>query len=176
MLFAKLKCCVVLFVLFIFIQCAKQEQRTDRPIIMETDSALFAKITAQEGFHYYQNSDRMLLSSSASAHNKFFRVRFNEKALAALSDNGKLPAGGSFPAGSLIVKELRSGNAGEILNGYAVMEKLPDDTNAGAQWIWAEYFSTSQPNGVALHEKGRQCISCHSTGDRDKVRLFTLFP
>jgi len=65
----------------------------------ETDKALFERSNTTAGFTYYMNNDSVLPSSSPSAHNAYFRVRFNSIAYAALTDNGKLPAGGSFPDG-----------------------------------------------------------------------------
>ena len=141
----------------------------------ETDKLLFDKISSTTGFSYYKNNDSIQPSSSASPHNAFFRVRFNAIALAALTDNGKLPAGGSFPEGSLIVKELYDSPTGS-LKLLAVMEKATGNSAAGSNYLWAELeadgravFSTSK--------KGNGCISCHSaSGNRDLTRLFELFP
>ncbi len=141
----------------------------------EADKALFNKISSAAGFTYYKNNDSIQASSSASAHNPFFRVRFNPVAFAALTDSGKLPAGGSFPEGSLIVKELYDSPTGD-LQLLAVMEKASGNAAAGSNYLWAEFeadgravFSTSK--------KGDGCISCHSTaGNRDLMRLFELFP
>ena len=102
-------------------------------------------------------------------------MRFNSIALSALTDNGKLPAGGSFPTGSLVVKELWRDSLGATLAGYAIMEKLPNDTNQAAGWVWAEVGPTG--GGYMLSSKGDICTGCHGeSGNRDYVRLFELFP
>lgn len=151
---------------FILTQCKKTT---------ETDTALYDRSKSASGFTYYKNSDSIRVSSSPSAHNPYFRVRFNSIAQAALTDNGKLPAGGSFPDGSLIVKELYDAPGGS-LQLLAIMEKTSSNSASGNGYLWAEFdqdgkavFSTSK--------KGNGCISCHSnSGNRDLARLFELFP
>ncbi len=138
------------------------------------DKVLFDKSNTTAGFTYYKNDNAIFPSSSASPHNKFFRVRFNAVAQAALTDNGKLPAGGTFPDGSLIVKELYDSPTGE-LKLLAVMEKASTNSAAGQGWLWAEYEPDSKVY-FSVDKKGNGCISCHSTNQRDYVRLFELFP
>ena len=140
----------------------------------ETDHALFAKAANRAGFTYYKGDSTIHRSSPLAAHNSFFRVRFNSIALAALTDNGKLPVGGTFPTGSLIVKELQSDSLGTNNYGYAVMEKLPTDSNQHDGWVWAEYDQSV--NGTVVHDKGSICVSCHNVNARDKVRVFNIFP
>jgi len=147
-------------------QCKKEVEGADK--------VLFDKSTAASGLTFYKSNAAVLPSSNQGGHNKPFRVRFNATAQAALTDNGKLPAGGSFPDGSLIVKEVydATGNNVEVL---AVMEKATTNSSSGAGWLWAEYT----PDGKAIFSidrKGDGCISCHSINARDKVRLFELFP
>ncbi|MES2621312.1 MAG: hypothetical protein V4615_10715 [Bacteroidota bacterium] len=129
----------------------------------EEDKALFNKSKDATGFTYYKNDITVLPSSSGSPHNSFFRVRFNAAAQAALTDNGKLPVGNSFPDGSLIVKELYDSQSGNL----ALL---------AAGWLWAEF----KPDGKAAYstsKKGEGCISCHNlSGNRDYARLFELFP
>jgi hypothetical protein len=147
-------------------QCKKQAEGEDK--------VLFEKSNSTSGFVYYKNTDEILNSSQPSAHNKYFRTRFNSIASAALTDNGKLPIGTNFPEGSLVVKELFDSKTGS-LKLIAVMEKLSGNSAAANGWLWAEYT----PDGkvvVSLDEKGKSCVSCHSTNARDYVRLFELFP
>lgn len=173
---------VRLFIAGIFIatamflsQCKKKEEQQPVPQpVQSSDQLLFYKSIKTSGFVYYKNNNAVIPSSSPSAHNPYFRVRFNTIAANALTDNGKLPVGGSFPTGSLVVKELYNTETGE-LKFLAVMEKLPTDTNSGAGWLWGEYYADGTVfNGIA--DKGAACISCHSTNARDYVRLFDLFP
>lgn len=171
---------MVMALCLLMVQCTKDKQEksvipsgNSRP---ETDSALFEKIILSKGFQYYGGKDSVYPSARESAHKAYFRVRFNQIAQAALSDNGKLPVGGSFPPGSIIVKELHGNQQGTSLQGYAIMEKLPDDINAAKAWVWAEYTSTAKPVGISIAEKGAACVSCHTSNSRDYVRLFNLFP
>ena len=159
-------CALLLFLA----ECKKESLMTE-----ETDATLLAKASATSGFTYYKNSPLIYRSSPQSGHTGYFRVRFNDIALNALTDGGKLPAGGTFPAGSLVVKELHGDSAGTDLIGYAVMEKLPADSNANQGWLWGEYV-LSGAGGTRISSKGNICVSCHSMNDRDKIRVFNLFP
>jgi len=138
------------------------------------DKILFDKSISTSGFTYYKGSDAILPSSNPSAHNPFFRMRYNATALNAMTDNGKLPVGASFPDGSLIVKELYNAQTG-ALKLLAVMEKSSSNSLSAENWLWAEY----EPDGkvaYSIHKKGEGCTGCHSTDARDYNRVFNLFP
>lgn len=155
--------------LLALIQCSKRAS----PAAPETDASLFAKATAPH-FTYYKNDTLVHHSSPRSAHGGFFRVRFNAIALSALTDQGKLPIGGTFPDGSVIVKELHNDSTGTQLHAYAIMEKLPSDTSQADGWVWAEVNTAG--TGYGINKKGAICTGCHSVDDRDHVRVFDLFP
>jgi hypothetical protein len=137
------------------------------------EDLLFKAAVSDKGFEWYKGSSKVLRSSAPSAHNLWFRVKYNRIASAALTDQGKLPAGGSFPEGSLVVKELFDEENGD-LKLLAVMEKSLGASTAGAGWNWVEF----KPDGSVffkLASKGEGCISCHSEQDRDFNRIFDLF-
>jgi hypothetical protein len=139
----------------------------------EEDKVLYDKVKSDVGFTFYKNSTAVLTSSSTSPHNDFFRMRYNDIAIAAMTDNGKLPVGGTFPDGSLVVKELYDTQGG-ALKLLAVMGKSGSGST-GAGWKWAEY----KPDGSAVYsvtKKGDGCISCHSTNARDYNAVFYYFP
>jgi hypothetical protein len=136
----------------------------------ETDQALFGKAATKHGFSYYHGDSTIHHSSPQSAHHGYFRVRFNAIAQAALTDSGRLPVGGTFPN----VKELHGDSLGTGLFGYAIIEKLPMDTDQNAGWVWGEY--NLAVSGTMLHTKGASCIGCHSMNSRDDVRVFDIFP
>jgi Cytochrome P460 len=139
-----------------------------------TDANLYEAVKSSTGYTYYRNSDSIKASSKATAHGPWFRVRFNSIAKAALTDNGKLPVGAEFPEGSVVVKELYETQQGG-LKYIAVMQKNKNHVNAAGTWLWGEYEADGKVyNGLAT--KGSACLGCHSSGDRDKVRLFELFP
>lgn len=132
------------------------------------DAVLYSEITSG-GFTYYQ-SGNLLTGASPSPHGDF-KLRFNSTALAALDSTGELSTGSSFPAGSIIVKEVFSDST---INLYAVMKKDPSNVNAGNGWVWAEYRTDGSVVFTTVN-KGNGCISCHSgTPNRDLVRTFDL--
>lgn len=154
--------CLILSLIVIIQSCKKDEEDTD------ADKALYSEITAS-GYSFYQ-SGNVLPGVSPSPHGSF-KLRFNATALAALDSTGELPSGGTFPTGSIIVKDVYSNGS---ISLYAVMKKDPSNGNAGNGWVWAEF----QPGGsvsFSTSKKGDGCISCHSgTPNRDLVRTFDL--
>lgn len=139
----------------------------------EEDKALYEKAKNTTGFTYYKNDNSILPSSNPSAHNPYFRVRFNDIAQAALGPDGKLPVDSVFPEGSIMVKELYNSQNGPLAL-YAVMEKNSGNAQAGVNWLWAEYKPDGKL-GHSVNQKGDGCISCHSVNQRDYSRIFDLF-
>ena len=139
------------------------------------DGQLFALITQLEPFSTYTLFPRAdsittgTLNGSA-AHQPFVRVSMNATAFNALQGD-TLPPGGSFPEGSIILKEIRS-NGQTIL--YAVLHKNSNNPFAGNGWLWAEY----EPDGTpffSVTNRGAGCIACHSREQgplHDFVRTF----
>lgn len=137
-----------------------------------TDSELFA-LVQQATYTFYQG-DSSRKASQGGPHGHFV-LKFNSIAAQALGSDGKLPAGGTFPEGSLITKETYSDATGP-LNLYAVMLKKSGDARASGGWLWAEYGETGTVT-VSTSGKGTNCLTCHSlSGQRDYVRIFALYP
>ena len=107
----------VLFLIILISQSCKKDKSSP-----ENDSALFSLI-GQSGYTYYVGTPGITAGVGNSPHG-FERVRFNATAQAALDSTGKLPAGNSFPTGSVIVKEIYTSASGTI-NQYAIMKKDP---------------------------------------------------
>ena len=153
----------IAFLSLLFIQSCE----TDK-IESNHDAELFNLVT-QGGYIYYQGG-AILPAASPSPHGPF-KLRFNATAFAALDTSGELPAGNSFPTGSILVKEFYSGSN---LSQYAVMNKDPANANAGNGWVWAEF----SPSGAVVNStsnKGSGCIGCHSSAPaRDLVKTFDL--
>lgn len=163
------------------VQCTKETPEPDpvppKTVTAITDQELLDMAKTTSGYTYYKNSNDITASSPQSGHNDFFRVRFNSIALAALTDNGKLPEGGTFPEGSVIVKELHKLQDGTEQTGLAVMIKRKGDPNASEKdWVWGEYFGGTTANAKMVTSKGTGCLSCHAGSKRDMVRVFELFP
>ena len=157
---------------FLLMQCKEEETPPPGAI---TDQQLFDMASTTTGFTYYRNNPAFLVSQSGQAHGSWVRFRYNAVAQAALTDNGKLPTGGTFPEGSLIVKELHGDTTGNDLNGYAIILKAPNDPDARNGWVWAEYFG-SPTLGTRVTDDSQFCVNCHSINHRDYNRVFELFP
>jgi hypothetical protein len=146
---------------------------TPTPDGISDDASLFRLISRDEPFQSYRlfpgtteiSSGRL---DGAGAHPSA-RVRINTPAAQSLEANGKLPSGGRFRSGSVIVKEITSGGQAGLL---AVMRR--DGPNQGAGWQWAEY----RPDGSVVYlisGRGGVCIECHSRQQgpqNDLVRTF----
>ncbi len=152
-----------------------QQTAAQRQLSVSTDAELFAFVTATDPFGAYalfphaDSVTRGTLNGS-TAHQPLVRVRMNGTAYSILQ-NGRFPAGGSFPNGSVMFKEI-------IINGrtevYAVMYKDAGTPLAGNGWLWAEY----QPSGsvlVSMTARGSGCTACHARElgpQHDFVRTF----
>lgn len=117
----------------------------------------------------YQGKDSILSPAGGSPHGPF-KLKFNATAVSQFGSDGKLPTGGTFKEGALIVKEIYSSGQ---LSLYAVMKK-EDSKFSASGWLWAEY----EPDGKTIYsvgKKGKDCVSCHSgSPDRDLTRSFDL--
>lgn len=142
---------------------------------IDSDSALFRLVTSTQPFAAYTRfpnldagADGIL--TATSAHQPLIRVSMNATAAGALQ-NGKLPAGATFPDGSIIFKEVLTGGSANL---YAIMYKDRANPRAGNGWLWAEH----RPDGgvvFSMTNQGIGCTSCHSLeqGPRnDFVRIF----
>ncbi|HSH67898.1 MAG TPA: cytochrome P460 family protein [Bacteroidia bacterium] len=156
-------CIFLLLMVFIILNACKKDKMDKN-----SDVQLYTEIT-QSGFTYFQNGN-LLNGVSPSPHGAF-KLRFNSIAFAALDSAGKLPVGSMFPAGSILVKEVYTGNT---LSLYVVMKKDPSNENAGNDWVWAE-FNTDGSVDFSVTKKGDACIGCHSgSPNRDLTRTFDL--
>jgi hypothetical protein len=141
----------------------------DAEVVPSEDEQLYAEANTS-GLYYYQQHDSVLSAAGNSPHGTF-KLRFNQIAWDALGTDGRLPQGGTFPEGSLLVKEVIRNNAVKF---YAVMKKAPASPNAANGWLWIEMNA----DGSLLHsitEKGDACLSCHSANtNRDFTNSFDL--
>jgi hypothetical protein len=145
----------------IFYSCSKDVGIN--PSLAYSDKALFDSCRNEKAFSYYMNNPGAIYSGANGPHGAF-KLKFNKIALKALSDNGKLPVGSSFPNGSMIVKEVQQ-------NGmYALMYKKT------GSWLWAEINADGSVAYSVNKEAGAGCISCHSqSGHRDLVVSFNFY-
>lgn len=122
------------------------------------------------GLVLYKNKDSIMGAAGGSPHGKF-KLKFNTIASGQFGADGKFPAGATFLNGSLIVKEVYSGNE---LTLYAVMKKDPESKFASGGWLWAEYNPGGETE-FSVAKKGDGCVSCHSgSPNRDLTRSFDL--
>ncbi len=139
----------------------------------DSDAALLALVTEGQPFSSYMRfPDVDVIRSGTSAHQPFVRVSMNQIAFAVLQ-NGRLPAGSTFPNGSIIFKEVLSGANGAP-SVYTIMYKDRNNAQAGNGWLWAEY-TPNRSVMYSISNRGGACIGCHSLEQgpqHDLVRTF----
>lgn len=149
--------------LIVALICCTKDQGKN-PSLAYTDRALLD--SCKQDYHRYYKDDESTLLSGAHGPHGTFKLRFNSIAYNALTDQGKLPSGSSFPEGSLLIKDVYSGSS---LTLYAIMYKK---SNA---WLWAEI----EPGGSILHSINAAesiCTGCHSqSGNRDLAVSFNFY-
>jgi hypothetical protein len=142
---------------------------------ISTDAELIDRITRAEPYGTYPlfpGVDSVVAGGlpGSDAHRPMVRVSMNQRAYGAL-DAGRLPEGGAFPDGSVVVKEIRDGAVTTLL---AVMVRDRDNPLSGQGWLWAEYT----PEGtvlVPMRNRGVGCTPCHAREQglrNDLVRTF----
>lgn len=150
---------IILSTSIFYVSCKKKK----------TNEMLYDESKASD-LSFYKGKDTIYGAKGGSPHGNF-KLKFNATAVSSLGPDGKLPVGGSFKEGSLIVKEVYSGN---VLTLYVVMKKDSKSKFAAKNWVWGEY----EPNGDVYYnvsKKGDACISCHTSGTaRDLTRSFDL--
>ena len=166
--------CVLLAVAFL--SCKDGGERMQLPDVgISTDEQLITLINQTEPFATYTlfpraDSVTQGTLNGSHAHQPLVRVSMNAKAISALP-NDTLPAGSSFPDGSIIFKEIRMNGQAAL---FAVIYKDRSNALAANGWLWAEYSPTG--NVVySLTRSGGGCIGCHSFEQgpqNDFVRTF----
>lgn len=144
---------------------------------LRDDASLFRLVSQTDPFTRYTvlpNAEEFASGrlNGSEAHRPIIRVSFNAVAAGALQ-NGRLPAGTTFPSGSIVFKEIKpSATAAATL--YAVMAKEAGNSLAGDGWLWAEYGPSGSVT-YSVNNRGGACASCHrrEQGPRnDLVRSF----
>ena len=141
------------------------------------DAAFFQLVTKDDPFGSYRlfpNAEEFTLGrlDGSDAHRPVVRVSLNAIAFAALQ-NGKLPAGGKFPNGSVVFKQTLD-RVGGTPSLYVVMRKDDGGPVSGGGWQWAEY----RPDGsvaYSIASRGGVCTGCHMRQQgpqNDLVRTF----
>ncbi len=141
------------------------------------DASLFRLVTQTEPFAAYglfPNAEEFTTGRlvGSAAHRPVVRVTLNGRAASALV-GGRLPAGGRFPDGSIVFKEIRAGQSA-MPHVYALMYRDQANPLAGDGWLWAEY----SPTGSVVYsvtERGSGCVGCHRLErgpQNDLVRTF----
>jgi hypothetical protein len=141
------------------------------------DASLYRLVTQTEPFATYTplpNAEEFTTGRlvGSEAHRPVVRVTLNARAMSALV-GGRLPAGGRFPDGSIVFKEIRASQSAPP-HLYAVMYRDPANPLAGAGWLWAELSPTGSV-AFSATQRGSGCIGCHRLGlgpQNDHVRSF----
>lgn len=169
--------CLVILLSFSLVSCRDAGTFNPPPGTeqISTDPQLFALVTQTQPFTSYTLFPRVDSITSGTlngshAHRPMVRVSMNAAAFGALQ-NDTLPAGSSFPDGSIIFKQIVD-NAQTVL--YAIMVKDRSNPLAGNGWLWAEY----EPSGTvrfSITSRGSICTTCHALEEgtrHDFVRTF----
>ena len=143
------------------------------PIVSDED--LYSHIIHDQPYFAYSlfpKADSVTAGTlnGSTAHRPMVRVSMNDIALNSLP-GGKLPTGGEFAEGSVIVKEILENGATTVL---AVMYRDRAHSASGQGWLWAEY-TTAGNTLFSINSRGSGCISCHSREQglqNDLVRTF----
>lgn len=143
--------------------------------IISSDAQLFGVVTQMQPFVSYSlfpdvDSVTSGTLNGSNAHRPMIRVSMNATAFDALWAD-TLPAGTSFPDGSIIFKQIISAGQTSL---YAIIYKDRNNPLAGNGWLWAEFLPDGTPF-ISLTRKGANCTGCHSLeqGPRhDFVRTF----
>lgn len=155
---------MILLISLVITSCEKGE-------ITETDNLLYNELVNSE--FVYSNFTPEIVKGLANSPRGWERLKFNKIAYEALDENGRLPAGGTFPDGSVIVKEAYSDSNG-ILIEYAIMKKDPKNKYAKKDWLWSE-IAVDGTISYPVSNKGQSCIHCHTQPiNRDATRTFNL--
>lgn len=152
-----------------------EEPGAAKPFRISGDHDLYAHITGTDpfaGYALFPGVDSVVSGTlnGSTAHQPFVRVSINAKAAGALT-SGSLPPGGSFPDGSVIVKEIRM-NGSTVL--YAVLFKENGNPLSSGGWLWAELT----PDGgvfYSVENRGSGCLPCHlreQGAQHDLIRTF----
>ncbi len=140
-----------------------------------TDAQLYKLVTETAPYTTYvlfPRADSVTTGTlnGSTAHRPLVRVRMNPTAFSVLQD-GRLPAGATFPDGSILFKEIVSAGTTTL---FAMIYKDRTNPLAGSGWLWAEY----EPDGsvfFSISERGSGCVSCHMREQgpqHDLVRTF----
>jgi hypothetical protein len=152
---------ICFFILIVFTRCEKTVGKN--PALAYSDKSL---LDSCKGQHPYYKNDPSTLYSGVHGPHGAFRLRFNNIAFKALTNDGKLPVGAKMPEGSLIIKDVYSGPSVSL---YAFMYKY------SGRWLWAEI----KPNGETSYSVNKDpgtCTSCHEqSGNRDLVMSFNFY-
>ena len=161
--------------LLCLLSCTDQGESPRAKYAIDSDAELFEYVTLVDpfsGYTLFPGVDSVVSGTlnGSTAHQPLVRVSMNARALGALQ-NGILPAGATFPDGSVIFKQIISAGQPAL---YAVIYKEKDNPLAGNGWLWAEF----QPDGstfIPLTRKGVNCTGCHAREQgpqHDYVRTF----
>lgn len=153
--------------------CSKNDTSSAPATLGETDATLFAE-ASKSGFAWYAGTPGITPTrSSSNGTHGFERVRFNAVAQGALDATGKLPVGGTFPVGSVIVKEEYATATGPLVR-YAVLKKTANGPAAARGYAWGKYALDGRPvMSVADPAATSTCVSCHTGSlNRDLIRSF----
>ncbi len=156
------------------ISCAKDRATPDTSASALTDAKLYDLAKDTTDYYYYADGSSatqfLTTSNSSPFHgNIYYELKMNKTAKDACTSGGKLPASGTFPDSSLVVKQIHASPTGPVTE-YAVLYKLK------GSWNWARYSPAGDVLFSINGDANANCISCHQPSSRDFVRTFDEHP
>ncbi len=173
--------------LAVAVSCGKTETTPTAPTgstsgaAIRDDGSLFRLVSQTDPFSRYTvfpNADEFTTGrlNGSEAHRPVIRVSLNATAAGALQ-NGRLPASGRFPDGSIVFTEIKP-RAAAAASVDAIMLKDSGSSLAGDGWLWAEYGPAGSVV-FSINSRGSACTSCHRRErgpQNDLVRTFERQP
>lgn len=128
-----------------------------------SDKDLYDTCKNESAFSYYKGNSNDIASDPqyGSPHGNF-KLKFNKVATAALDASGKLPTGGTFPNGAMVLKQTTSG---KFFFAY----------KRSGSWLWGANFQQSGVVEQSVQSEPSYCLSCHNFGGRDKIFSFDFY-
>ncbi len=154
-------CFLITIVLFFALSCAKDKGIDPNQL---TDAKLFDLSSNTSILTKYKKLATNDSVFAGGQHGGSYVMFFNTKAYLACTDNGKLPAGQTFPDSSLVVKAV-----GNPVSLYAVFFKK------NGVWKYGEYTSNwdKQSSPIfSVNSSSNVCFDCHKAASRDLIFTF----
>lgn len=157
------KIVALFFAVAVLSSCGQGVQTPEIPFDAETVSgeALWSYLQSFDYTKWDLLPGHEEMEAGRSPHGAFHSVYISPNMAEAI------PVDGSYPDGSILVKENFEGD--QSLGAYTVMVKLDGYNPEGGNWFWAKYTADGS---VEMEGRADMCLDCHKArSDADYVML-----